>query len=101
MAPLIRLGLAALATWRVTHLLVNEDGPAQAVSRVRESLGSSELGAAMDCFYCTSIWVALPFTFYAARRPSDRLVSWLALSATACLLNRATNHEHQSWALVR
>jgi len=32
---LLRFGVAALATWRVTHLLAREDGPAAAIARVR------------------------------------------------------------------
>jgi hypothetical protein len=40
----------------------------------------------MDCFQCTSLWVAAPMAFYVARKPSDRAVAWLALSAGACIL---------------
>ncbi len=87
MKPLLRFGLAALATWRVTHLLVNEDGPADAIVRVREKLGDTQLGALMDCFKCASMWVALPFAFFAARKPADRAVAWFALSGAACLID--------------
>lgn len=93
MKPLLRFGLAALATWRVTHLLVNEDGPADAIVRMRETLGDSQMGAMMDCFHCASIWVALPFAFFAARKPAGRAAAWLALSGAACLIqNIASNH---------
>jgi hypothetical protein len=47
-----RFGLAALATWRVTHLLAEEDGPADAVVRRRASAGDGWVGELMDCFYC-------------------------------------------------
>lgn len=40
----IRLVLAVLATWRITHLLASEDGPADLVVRFRERLGSRWLG---------------------------------------------------------
>jgi Protein of unknown function (DUF1360) len=86
MKHLLRFGVAALATWRLTHLLANEDGPADAIARVRERLGASELGELMDCFHCTSIWIAMPFAFYVAKKPADRVAAWLALSAAACLL---------------
>lgn len=82
----LRFGVAALATWRMTHLLAKEDGPADAIARLRESLGTSELGAMMDCFQCSSLWVAMPFALYVAKKPADRLAAWLALSAAACLL---------------
>jgi hypothetical protein len=64
MKHLLRFGVAALATWRLTHLLSNEDGPSETIARVRERLGSCNLGKLMDCFHCTSMWVAMPFTFY-------------------------------------
>src|ERR1017187_7253096 len=81
-----RFGMAALATWRVTHLLVREDGPADAVARLREKLGDSQFGALMDCFYCASVWVAIPFAFFAAKKPAHRVAAWLALSGAACLI---------------
>jgi hypothetical protein len=87
-----RFGVAALATWRVTHLLVREDGPADAVARVREKLGQSQLGALMDCYYCASMWVAIPFAFFAAKKPADRVAAWLALSGAACLIEELTSH---------
>ena len=96
MKHLLRFGVAALATWRVTHLLANEDGPGGVIARTRERLGESQLGALMDCFHCTSVWVAAPFAFYVARKPSDRLTAWLALSAAACLLNATTSRERGS-----
>ena len=50
----------ALATWRVTHLLVEEDGPADVVLRLRRAAGTGTVGQLMDCFSCASLWVALP-----------------------------------------
>jgi hypothetical protein len=88
---MLRFAMAALATWRVTHLLVNEDGPADAIVRVREKLGDSQLGAMMDCFYCASMWVALPFALFAVRKPADRAAAWLALSGAACLIEKMTS----------
>ncbi|HEY3628594.1 MAG TPA: DUF1360 domain-containing protein [Terracidiphilus sp.] len=96
MKPLLRFGVAALATWRVTHLLVNEDGPADAIVRLRARLGESQFGALMDCFHCASVWVAIPFAFFAARKPADRLAAWLALSGAACLIQEITDHDHTS-----
>ena len=85
----LRFGVAALATWRLTHLLANEDGPGDFIARARKRLGTSEIGELMDCFHCTSLWVAMPFAFYVAKKPTDRLTAWLALSAAACLLQEA------------
>jgi len=77
-----------LATWRVTHLLANEDGPADLIVRFRARLGSGLLGRLMDCFYCLSLWVAAPFAFFVADSAVDRIVAWLALSGGACLAER-------------
>ena len=86
-----RFLLAAVATWRVTHLLAEEDGPADLVVRLRARAGSGELGALVDCFYCLSLWVAAPLSTGVARGRCSRAVAWLALSGAACLLEQATN----------
>jgi hypothetical protein len=99
--------VCTLTTWRVTHLLVEEDGPADLVVRLRRAAGSGALGQLMDCFYCASLWVALPLVvMITGERPPDvaarrggtsrralsleRVVTWLALSGAACLLERST-----------
>ena len=83
-----RFALAALATWRVTHLLANEDGPGDAVVRLRARLGAGPAGRLMDCFQCLSIWIAAPMTLVVSREPGNALPTWLALSGAACLLER-------------
>lgn len=80
--------LAVLATWRVTHLLANEDGPADLIVRFRALLGDSIAGRLMDCFYCLSIWIAAPAALFVTRRPLEWAFTWLALSGAACLLER-------------
>jgi len=84
----LRFAVAVLATWRVTHLLGSEDGPANVVRRVRESLQRSGLWRVLGCFNCLSVWVAAPFAVVVAHRPADLVVTWLALSGGACLLQR-------------
>ena len=56
----LRLVLAALATWRLTHLLADEDGPHDAVVTLRRRLGDFFVGSLMDCFQCLSLWIAAP-----------------------------------------
>lgn len=84
----IRLVLAVLATWRVTHLLAREDGPGDLFVGLRARLGRSFAGQLMDCFYCLSLWVAAPLAVFVTRSPADLAVAWLALSGAACLLER-------------
>lgn len=85
-----RFALASLATWRVTHLLAEEDGPANVVVRLRARMGPGQLGELLDCFYCVSVWVAAPLSLAVVRRPRQAPLTWLALSGAACLLESAT-----------
>jgi hypothetical protein len=84
----IRFVLAVLATWRVSHLLVSEDGPWNLLARLRQRLGNGVLGQLMDCFGCASMWVAAPIAFFVFRRLPELFVCWLALSGAAFLLER-------------
>ena len=95
-----RFVLASLATWRVTHLLAEEDGPADAVVRIRARVGDGPLGGLMDCFQCLSVWVAAPLSVALTRNRRPDPVAWFALSGAACLLEQATSgrsttHDHQ------
>lgn len=85
-----RLVLASLATWRLTHLLAEEDGPGDVVVRARARLGDTPAGALMDCFNCLSIWVAAPLSFTVLRPPRRSVVGWLAVSGAACLAEALT-----------
>jgi hypothetical protein len=80
--------VAVLATWRVTHLLASEDGPADLVVRFRARLGHGLAGKLMDCFNCLSLWIAAPAALFVSRKPLDWLFTWMALSGAACLLER-------------
>lgn len=82
------LVLAVLATWRITHLLANEDGPADLIVRFRARLGSGGLGKLMDCFQCLSLWIAAPMALFVSQNPLELSLIWLALSGAACLLER-------------
>lgn len=80
--------LAVLATWRVTHLLANEDGPGDIIARLRGLLGHGPVGSLMDCFNCLSLWIAAPAALLLSRSPLMWAITWLALSGGACLLER-------------
>ena len=82
--------MTVLATWRVTHLLANEDGPGDIIFRLRTKLGYGLLGSLMDCFNCLSFWVAAPAAVLLTSDIPSWVVSWLALSGAACLLERLT-----------
>jgi hypothetical protein len=83
-----RFVVAVLATWRITHLLSKEDGPAELLVRLRSRLGSGLLGQLLDCFYCLSLWVAAPLSALVGRGALEIAMIWLSLSGAACLLER-------------
>ena len=87
--------IAVLGVWRVTHLLVAEDGPWNASARLRELAGSGVWGKLLDCFACLSLWVAVPFALavgvlVAGTTWLEGLLLWLGLSGGSMLLERLT-----------
>ena len=85
-----RFLVAALAVWRATHLLAKEDGPWDVLRKFRRGLGDGVLGKLVSCFYCLSIWVALPFAWFVGGSLVEKAVGWWALSGAAVLLERLT-----------
>jgi hypothetical protein len=83
-----RLVLAILATWRVTHLLVHEDGPFDLVSRARIALGSGAWGRIVGCFHCLGLVVAAPVSLWFGGGAVDGVLTWLALAGGASLCER-------------
>lgn len=94
--------LAALACWRLTHLLWAEDGPWRGIARWRERLprdAATGLPWLVGCFYCLSLWVAVPVTALAwlalpvppagtAQAVATAVLGWLGLSGAAISLER-------------
>jgi Protein of unknown function (DUF1360) len=79
-----------LAVWRLTHLLGKEDGPFDLIFLMRKKAGIGFFASLLDCFYCLSIWIALPFGIWLGPTWPEKLLMWLALSGAACLLEQAT-----------
>lgn len=83
--------IASLAAWRLTHLLWGEDGPWNCFVRLRKLAGSSFAGQILDCFYCLSLWIALPLGCWIGATWPDRAMAWMAISGAAILLERMTS----------
>jgi hypothetical protein len=83
-----RFVLAVLATWRLTHLLASEDGPADLIFKLRVKLDQSLAGRLMDCFNCLSLWIAAATALFVSHSGLEWLLAWLAVSGGACLLER-------------
>lgn len=82
--------LSILVVWRITHLLGKEDGPFNIIFLIRKKAGAGFFGSLLDCFYCLSIWTALPFGIWLGTNWWEKILMWLALSGAACLLEQAT-----------
>lgn len=86
--------IATLATWRLAHLVAHEDGPFDAIVRLRSRAGDSAWGRLMDCPYCLSLWFALPGAVWLQLAYGstwmDAAEFWLALSGAACVIEKLT-----------
>ena len=82
--------IIALVVWRLTHLFTKEDGPFDLIFGLRKKAGEGFFRSLLDCFYCLSIWVALPFGIWQGQTWWQMLLLWWAYSGAACLLEQAT-----------
>lgn len=87
-SPWLIFTFASLAAWRITHLLQAEDGPFDLIVKLRNQVGHGFFGQLMDCFYCLSVWIALPFAWLLTNTLTEGLIMWLALSGAAIFLQR-------------
>jgi hypothetical protein len=85
--------LGVLAAWRMTHLLNAEDGPWDLLVKLRRLAGNGVFGSVLDCFYCLSLLVSAPLAWLLGDGWKNRLLLWLAISAGAILLQKATSRE--------
>lgn len=96
--------LGTLAVWRVTRLLVYEDGPFFIFRRFRMLLGVQYIENSPDdeeiratnpialmilCPLCTSMWLAIPMVFYF----KWGWLEWLAISGAVSMLFRFTDKD--------
>lgn len=87
--------ITTLAVWRVTHLFTKEDGPFEIIYRIRRKAGAGFFGSLLDCFYCTSIWIAAPPGFWLGHGWMGKMLLWLAFSGAVCLLEQATGSKNK------
>jgi len=97
---LAELAVGATATWRLTHLLHAEDGPWDVLIRLRHLAGDGVWARMLDCFYCVSVWVALPIALSLGTTFKARILLWPALSGAAILLERATTRSEPNAPLA-
>lgn len=97
----------ALAVWRLTYMLTNEIGPDRFLEKFRLRfmsqtlvpvekdgkityrkgyVGTGLIGQILECFYCCSVWVSVPFALYwSYRRPYKFPIYLFGLSGAAIL----------------
>lgn len=85
---MVDLVIAILAVWRASHLLQAEDGPWNLSVRLRRAAGTGAVGRMMDCFYCLSLWVAVPAAALQASNMGEAVMLWLAISGGASVVQR-------------
>ena len=69
--------------------------------RLRRAAGDGFWASLLDCFYCLSLWVAVPFAALLGEGWSERLMLWPALSGGAIVLERLTAKiEHRATVCV-
>ena len=73
------LTLGILGVWRISHLLHAEDGPWNVLENLRRSFGAGFVGQMFDCFYCLSLWIALPLGWWLGQSWMERLLMWRLL----------------------
>ncbi len=100
---LVTIIILALATWRLSHMLCLENGPAQIFQRIRARAGVIETnlgvrkatalpGEILLCLNCTSIWIAVALTALWLQIDISRVViAILAVSGGACLAHKGVS----------
>lgn len=85
--------LAMLATWRITNMLQDENGPFGVFARLQAWVAKrpdkpGSLNDGFFCFYCLSVWVALPVAFFVGNwnTVGEFIIYWLAISAGAIVM---------------
>jgi hypothetical protein len=98
----------AAAAWRLAHLLVEEDGPYALFARLRYRAGVRSVASrdgdgnltvtrvalnawaeGLTCVWCVSVWTAAALGLARRTRAGRALVSLLATSAGAILMQEA------------
>ena len=83
---LITLILAALAVYRISRMITDEEGPFAIFVKVRGlAKPDTWIGRGLECIMCVSFWIALPIALYIG---GDWLLTWPALSAVTVIIRK-------------
>lgn len=87
--------MGILAVWRITFLLSMEDGPFEILHLIREKAGTGFLGSLLNCFFCLSIWIAIPFGIWLGETIQEILLLTLSFSGGACIIERFSDRDQK------
>ncbi|HEY3441220.1 MAG TPA: hypothetical protein VGK29_10730 [Paludibaculum sp.] len=86
--PILTFVIAALAAWRLSHLIAHEEGPFHLFGRWRALVGGHAVGELFTCFQCLSLWIGAGLALLVGSTWKEIALLTFALSGAACLLNR-------------
>ena len=76
--------IVCLVVWRISNLLFVEDGPWKIFVRLRNLI--LKVSSILNCFYCITVWVSIPFAVYKG------IFFWFAYSAGAIIIHELLNY---------
>jgi len=80
--------LAALAVYRLSRMLTDEEGPFMIFTKLRGlAKPDTWVGRGLECIMCMSVWVALAVALYIDLTWTLPL-TWLALSSVTVLIRK-------------
>ena len=99
MDRVLDMTILALAVWRLSSMLVNEDGPLHIFNKLRYKAGmrydehsseypTTQLSELLSCVWCTSVWIAIVASvlYLVLEAAAVYIAMPLALSAVAILI---------------
>ena len=92
--------LGGLAVWRLSQLVVRDDGPWQVFARLRRRAESTAWEGVLSCMYCCSLWIAAPVALALGENWLERALAWPALSGAALVVDRITQSAASAPATV-
>lgn len=82
--------LVCLATWRISRIVVAEDGPFDVLARLRAKLRVNDqatwIQRGLACVACVSFWIGLVLSFWIWRVSMISLLVGLTASAVSVIL---------------
>lgn len=87
--------LSILSTWRISVLICFEAGPFQCMTALRKVLYRMRLGSLIDCFHCTSFWIAIIISLLVYTITVNSILLAIAIAGGASILEKALHYGTQ------